>query len=146
MRPIVDPLGNLISDYYTTHGASMAIEVDTFKAPSVHRGPRLQEGIHPFPLCLDPASFTIPPQGPPPLPGQADFQQFKFPLLEIPATLLKNSVVPTEPAPEIYQYHFAAPERILGVPKSYYFPMHMAHSQSSAWSNSEGADRKKPRR
>jgi len=155
MHSVVDALGNFISDYHYPDGlitiaegnASVSIEVDTFKAPWVNGVPRLEEGIHSFPLFLDPASFTIPPQGPPSLPGQADFHPFEFPLLEIPATPLEISAVPAEIAVETNQYSFAVPEptqSALGTP--HVLMDVITPSQTAAADNLEGANKTQQRR
>ena len=155
MHSVVDPLGNFISDYHYPDGVttiaggneSVSIEVDTFKAPWANGGPRLEEGIHSFPLFLDPAPFTIPRQGPPSLPGQADFHPFESPFLEMPATSLEISAVPTETAVETHQYSFAVPETTQGALGTSHVPMDVATpSQTAAADNLEGANKPQQRR
>ena len=155
MHSVVDPPGNFISDYHYPDGvttiaegnANVSIEVDTFKAPWANGVPRLEEGIHSFPLFLDPASFTIPPQGPPSLPSQADFHPFEFPLLEIPATLLEISTVPTEIAVETHQYSFAVPETTQSALGNSHVTMDVATpSQTAAADNLQGANKAQQRR
>jgi hypothetical protein len=155
MNPLVDLLGKPISEYHATEptttitesNESMSVDVDRFKAPLAHGVLRLEEGIHSFPLFLDPASFTIPLQDSPPLPGQADFQQYKLPVLDIPSMPLENATIPTETAAEIHQYSFALPETTQGALQASHVPMDVvAPSQSFAANNPEGVHTIQPRR